>query len=102
MEIEMPSPIGRHAAWHRDLCEIAADPELFCADDSTVRISVASAQHDPIMCSDRPIALRLYAYVAGFGLGVEEKAVVRYDDGFLEAHAAEFMQRHPDQLQRAR
>jgi hypothetical protein len=50
----------------------------------------------------RPFALGFDAHITSLCLRVEEEAVVGHDDGFLEAHAAQLVQRDADQLERAR
>jgi hypothetical protein len=101
MKIQIPGAIRRHAARDRQLRKVAANADLVSAHHQAVVIGGAIAQHHSVVCGDRPAALRLDADIAGLGLGVEEEAVVSHHHRFLEAHATQLVQRHPDQLERA-
>ncbi len=84
------------------LGEVTPNAELLALDHQAVPIAPCRiAQHHAVMRIDRPVALGLDAHIAGFGLGVQEEAVVGHDDRFLEAHAAQLVQRDADQLERA-
>ena len=51
---------------------------------------------------DQPVALRLDTHVTGFGLRIQEEAVVSHDDRLVEPLSTELVQRHANEFQRPR